>query len=149
MKHVSKNPYIYYDYIDGYFKLNTLRYLEEERLLHNFTWKEDILNHCKEYGISFSGIMNMKETMLDAIQKIYKDEMEISIDYKHAILNALKWAYNITDEQPIAISDKLKQKGAEYRLLYGKWSKGIKRDKVYWKFVSSAEYDVWLAKKKK
>lgn len=72
VKHIESNPYIYFDYICDTFKMFHVRYLEEQRLSTNISWKQDLFSHCKEYGIYFRGIMNMKQTMQEALQKAFE-----------------------------------------------------------------------------
>lgn len=149
IQHVQNNPYLYFDYIDDTFKIFHMRYIEEQRLANNISWKSDLLSYCQEYGIDFEGCMNMKKTMQEALQQAFERGLEIPLDYKPTIFNMLRWAYGITDETPKNISKNLAHEKANYRLINGKWNSAQKRGKSYWKFVSIEEYDIWLSKQAK
>lgn len=147
--HIQDNPYIYFDYIENRFRIFSIRFYEEKRVMNNFSWKADLLHHCEKYNISYFGCQDMKGLMTEALQIMCDRKMEIPIEQKETILNALKWAFKITDEKPININKKLAEEKLPYRLLNGKWNSGEKRNKSYWKFISVEEYDMQMAKKKK
>lgn len=147
INHVCKNPYIEFDYIENLFKLFDVKFAEEERLKSIISWKMDLLHYCRCWNIPLVGDLELTKTMNEALKRMYECRGEYSIEYKEAILDMLKRVYQIKVEQPAAINEKLAELGAEFRIIYGKWNSGEKRNKSYWKFVSVEEHKEWIAKK--
>lgn len=146
IKYIMKNPYIYFDYIDNIFKNFHIKFKEEKRLLSNFDWKTELVNHCDTYKIPFVGIADIQGFMREGLHRIFEKQIEVPIEKKTIMLNMFKWAYNIECKQPIGISNELADKGVEFRLLYAKRNTKEGRDSSYWKLVTIEEYEPWRQK---
>ena len=131
-KHVSNNPYIYYDNIACEYKVFFIKFREEQRLLQQNNWKRDLLQYCDNHNIEhrwFNAEEQYKSILLDLAKgkKQFWGEKQ-----KAALLNLLKIAYKITFKQPNKINSELEKYNAPFRISNGKATAGDKRDMSYW-----------------
>ena len=144
-KHVTNNPYIYFDYIRNEYRVFHLKYNEEVRLLNNYDWETKITEHCKEYSIKklwFDGGVEQRQAlkvMMEKRVKFWVDD-ELNPNIKH-LKNLLNSAYKVTYAQPKKINIQLEEKDAPIRIYNTKETEKVNRNKQYWQVVSTETYN--------
>ena len=131
---VTKNPYIYFDFIRGEFKVHHIKFHEELRLLNNQYWKHRVLEHCNDHGIiplwfCYPDIMREALRRMAAKKDRYYDT---KIDL---ICRMLYAAYRIDKKTPKAFNDALANLNAPIRIHRGTETKGEYRNKKFWQVL--------------
>lgn len=132
IEHVSKNPYIYFDYLKNEFGVFHVKYHEEERLISKRFWKDDILEHCITYGIEPSCFDN-KAFMCDVLDRMATKKTKYYEEKITIIQHALYTAYGIETVQPKKINELLELQNVPIRIAHGKGTKGEERHITYWR----------------
>lgn len=147
IKHVKKNPYIFFDYILDEFRVFHLRFKEESRLKKNKYWKTELAEYCDLYSIPLID-PHLKETMQEALRRMAEKELKVYKENKSIILNVLQKAYGVSNTQPSKINEKLQELDVPVRIITGKDNGGERRNDSYWKavWVETAEYRKWQEK---
>jgi len=142
IKHVLKNPYIYFDYIRDEFRVFSVKFREEVRLLSNRFWQRELLDHCKHYGIKHKGFDDKRMCRNFLLDSARKHEQFWGQEQKIRIRNLFYTAYGITAKQPKGINEALSEKNVPIEVRYGKGNAGGKRGISFWQLWFLNEYDM-------
>lgn len=139
-KHVTTNPYIYFDVIKREFNVFHIKYHETCRVSRKKYWEYDLWQHCDTFGIAlydFTWRTHAEKTLhLMATRKDKYYEKHIGL-----ICYLLFAAYKIDNKQPKRINEELEKQGIPLQIYHDKESKGEKRDKKYWQVLFVDDYD--------
>jgi len=141
MTHVFKNPYIYFDYIRDEFRVFSVKFKEEARMLRNTFWQRELLAHCKRYDIKHKGFDDKNMCRNFLLDSARKHEYFWGKEQKASIQNLFYIAYGITAKQPQGINEKLAEKNIPIKICTGKGNAGGKRNVSYWQLWYLDEYD--------
>ena len=145
--HITRNPYIYFDYIRNQYRIFNVKFREEERLLNYKYWKDKLISHCDHYGIKHRWF-NLKNTYIDILIDFAKRKEQFwGKENVQKLKNFLYSAYHIKYVTPKKINEELAEKKAPIRIHRGKGNAGDKRDKNYWQVLLVEDFETLKGKK--
>lgn len=130
--HVTKNPYIYFDYIKGAFRVFHEKYNEELRLMNNADWRKKLESHCEHYRIEQRWFDAEKTTRSILTDLAKRNTCFYGSKAIQTLQHCLITAYHITKKQPKGINKQLEKENAPIRLSSGKGTSGQYRDIRFW-----------------
>ena len=149
IKHITRNPYIYFDYIRNQYRIFHVKFHEEERLKTYSFWCDKLNSHCNRYGIT-QRWFNVKNDYVRILIEQAEQQLIFWGDKQIQILkNFISTAYGITGAQPKRINGKLAEKNIPIRIYNDKGSAGDKRDVKYWQLLLVEDFETLKLKKKK
>ena len=80
IKHVERNPYIHFNYIQKEFQIDSLKFEEEMRQLENMkNWTDKLQDYCSEYRIvnTFMTAKQKEEMLIDICKNAVDKEIKI------------------------------------------------------------------------
>jgi len=139
--HIIKNPYIYFDYISQEYKVFSVKFFEEKRLIkQQKVWKTILLKYCQAFNIEprwFDKKETYQRILLDLARK---KTIFYGKEDKETLLNIISTAYDIEKKQPKGINDELRNNKAPICLYNGKGSSGNKRNVSFWQLLLTEDY---------
>ncbi len=138
-KHITHNPYIYYDVIKREFKTFHIKHHEKKRIIGNIKWKQNIINYCDNHKINIQN-PNLSETMRNILKDLATKNYRFYGDLIESIKRIIYTAYRIDSSKPKMINKELERVNSPIRVSYGTETKKEHRNKRFWRIVFSDSY---------
>ena len=132
----ENNSCIYFDYILDKFRYQRAKVLEVKRILKCMdSWQRDLERYCNKYDIDLLSGIDERPLYANMLLKYAQIHIKCFQERIERVQNYLRGAYGIKYKQVKRINEELERLNASIRIISGKETKGINRDKTYWQVV--------------